>query len=48
MAVMTITGDLLLGLALGKLVADALFYAPTVVAFELRTILCHSTKIASS
>jgi len=37
MAALTITGNLLLGLAIGKLVADALFYAPTVVAFELRT-----------
>jgi len=31
-----ITGNLVLGLAVGKLLADIFFYIPTIIAFELK------------
>ena len=36
---MTLIPDLITGVIIGKFIADLFFYAPTVIAFELRTSL---------
>ena len=36
---MTLISDLIVGIIVGEVIANVLFYVPTIIAFELRTRL---------
>jgi hypothetical protein len=45
---MTLISDLIVGVIVGELIANLLFYVPTVIAFELRTYLLPARRPAMS